>query len=188
MPTVRNLACCSLYLTCLWFSIIACQKAFLADGYNYYLSLNENRGFETDFQWPPKGRLQLSGWPPQDSPNDTKLLNTEWAEQRIWIITTHELWVIWRHEVTAIPTSSMPSTTSALVREGSLLKLTEFYETKCLESRRLLCMWDEFHMRSTKLKELLKRKNKEHHLKVYHQLDHCGGEDSRPKQEHYSPP
>lgn len=104
------------------------------------------------------------------------------------IITTHEFWVIWRHEVTAIPTSSMPSTTSALVQEGSLLKLTEFYETKCLESRQLLCMWDEFHMRSTKLKELLKRKNKEHHLKVYHQLDHCGGEDSRPKQEHYSPP
>lgn len=104
------------------------------------------------------------------------------------IITTHEFWVIWRQEVTAIPTSSMPSTTSALVQEGSLLKLTEFYETKCLESRQLLCMWDEFHMRSTKLKELLKRKNKEHHLKVYHQLDHCGGEDSRPKQEHYSPP
>lgn len=93
-----------------------------------------------------------------------------------------------QHEVTAFPTSSMPFTTSALVWEGSVLKLTEFYETKCLESRRLLCMWGEFHMRSTKLKELLKRKNKEHHLKVYHQLGHCGGEDSRPKQEHYSLP
>lgn len=53
-------------------------------------------------------------------------------KQRIWIITTNEFWVTWNQEVTAFPTSSVPFTISTLVEEGYVLKLTDFYETKCL--------------------------------------------------------